>query len=179
MHFGRSCIPTTILLTVLAALVVCPTALADSLSVKRAEAAHVEAQVAALNTKAEIASENYNAARARYRKLNDRVDTMERYIAKLEKRQRVLQTHLNTRARDMYRDGPLGFASVLLSVRTFEDFDATIRVLTSLNAQDAATVAQLKGSKAAAQKARATLVASRAEAAQQKTAMARNAAAVG
>ena len=178
MQMSRSSLSTVLVLTVLAALVFCAPAFADSLAVKKAEAARVEAQIAALNTKAEIASERYNAARERYNELNDKIDATERKIAKLNKRTHTLQTHLNTRARDMYRDGPAGFMSVLLSVRSFEDFDATIRVLKSLNEQDAATVAQLKAAKASAQEARATLVTARVEAGRQKTAMASNAQAV-
>ncbi len=178
MRPNRSPLPIALLLAVLATLVFCAPAFADSLAVKKADAARAEAQVAALNTKAEIASEQYNAARAQYNEVNDKIDATERKIAKLNKRTRTLQTHLNTRATDIYRDGPAGFMSVLLSVRSFEDFDATVRVLRSLNEQDAATVAQLKESKASAQAARATLVTARVAAGKQKLAMAENAKAV-
>ena len=178
MQVRRRHLPTALLLSLLATFVVCSPAYGDSLAVKRAEASRVEAQVSALNTKAEIASEKYNAAHDRYRKLNDKVHAVERAIAKLDKRQGTLQTHLNTRATDIYRNGPLGYMSVLLSVRSFDQFEATSKVLTSLNQQDAATVAQLKQAKAEAQTARATLVASRKEADKQQTAMEANAAAV-
>ena len=178
MHASRSCLPITLLLSVLMALSVSAPAFADSLAVKKSEASHVEAQVAVLNTKAEIASEQYNAAQVRYQELTDKVRATERKIAKLQKRTHTLQTHLDTRANDMYRDGPLGFMSVLLSVRSFEDFDTTVRVLTSLNEQDAATVSQLKAAKAAAEQAHATLVAAQTQARHEQSAMAANATAV-
>ena len=178
MHTTRSRLSLALVLSLLLGLAFCAPAFADSLAVKRAEASRVQAQVADLNTKAEIASEKYNAAQVRYSALTVKVHATERQIAKLQKRQNVLQSHLDTRAGDMYRTGPLGFLSVLLSVRTFEEFDTTIRVLTSLNEQDASTVAQLKESKAAAQKAHATLAAAQADADRQQNAMAANARAV-
>ena len=78
----------------------------------------------------------------------------------------------------MYRTGPHGYLSVLLSVRSFEDFDGTARVLAALNQKDASTVAQLKASKAEVKKTRATLVAAQKDARRQKNAMAANAKAV-
>ena len=153
-------------------------AFADPIAAKKAEAAAVQSQIAGLNTKAEIATEEYNAAKSRYSQLTDKVHATEARIAKLKKRTGVLQSHLSTRASDMYRQGPLNFLSVLLSVRSFEDFDTTIRVLTSLNEQDAKTVSELKVAKSEADTARATLLAAQTEAGHQKTAMAHNAAAV-
>lgn len=151
-------------------------AFADSLAVKQAEADRVQKQVNALNDKAEIASENYNAARIKYNKLNDKIHTMDRKIAKLQKRQGTLQKHLNTRAIQQYRDGgALGFLSALFSARTFEDFQTTSRILQALNEDDAATVAQLKDTKTAIQDSRRTLVTARMEARRVKDAMQANA----
>ena len=95
-------------------------------------------------------------------------------IKKLKARTRVLQTHLDTRANEMYRQGPLTFVSVLLSVNDFEELDATVRVLTALNQDDASTVAELKESKAEEAKTNAALVSAKADAATQKKAMAAN-----
>ena len=164
-----------VFLTLLLTLAFCAPAFADSLAVKQAEADRVQKQVNALNDKAEIASENYNAARIRYNKLNDKIHTMDRQISKLQKRQSTLQTHLNTRADEQYREGPLGFLSVLFSVRSFDDFQTTARILQSLNEQDAATVSELKAAKAELNSARKTLVAARIEAGHQKDAMQANA----
>jgi cell wall-associated NlpC family hydrolase len=165
-----------LLLTLLATLVFAAPALADSLAVKQAEAKRVQDQVDALNIKAEVASEKYNAAQDRYTKVTDQVHAAERKIAKIQKNQNYLQGHLNTRVGDMYRQGPESFLTVLLSVRTFDDFETTIRVLTNLNNQDSATVAQLKATKADMQATRATLVAAQKDAKEQRAAMASNAA---
>ena len=50
------------LLTAVLALSVTTPALADPIGAKRAQAARVQSQVEALNTKAEIATEKYNLA---------------------------------------------------------------------------------------------------------------------
>jgi len=178
MHSNRSRLLVAFAFSLLSALVFSAPACADSLAVKKAEASRIEAQVSALNTKAEIASEKYNAARARFDTVTKKVDATGRRIKKLEKEQKFLQSHLNTRVSEMYRTGPRGSLSVLLSVRTFEDFETTARVLAVLNAKDASTVAQLKATKASAQEARATLMAAQADARRQKAAMAANAKAV-
>jgi len=141
---------------------------------KQAEADRVEAQVASLNTKAEIAAEKYNVARSRYDSLSKQVRSSNAKIKKLKSRTRVLQTHLDTRANAMYRQGPLGFISVLVSVNDFEELDATVRVLTSLNQNDASTVAELKQNKIEEAATNATLVAAQADASTQKKAMSTN-----
>jgi len=178
MHARRSRFLLALLSALLLTLVLCAPAWADSLAVKRAEASRIEAQVQALNTKAEIWSEKYDEARVRYDNLSDKIAVVQARIAKLQKHQSFLQSHLNTRATDMYRAGPDSFLEVLLNVRSLEELDSTFRVLTSLNQQDAATVSQLKEAKAAQQQARATLVAARNDARKQRDAMAANAAAV-
>ena len=178
MHSTRSRLAVAFLLAITAALVFSAPVCGDSLSAKKAQAARAQAQVEELNAKAEIASEKYNLARDKYDKLNDKVKSTERQIKKLEKRQTYLQGHLNTRVSEMYRTGPHGYITVLLSMRTFEEFESTSRVLADLNEKDAAMVAELKESKAKAEKARATLVASRKEAKRQKETMASNAKAV-
>jgi peptidoglycan DL-endopeptidase CwlO len=174
MHTLKSRLPIALALSLLLMLTLSAPAFGDPLSAKKAQAARVQAQVSRLNDKAEIAAEKYNAARARYRKLTDKVRSTEKQIAKLKKKQHFLQGHLDTRASEMYRQGPLGFMTVLLSVRSFEQLDTTMRVLTSLNEQDAANVAQLKSAKAEAQAARATLLVAKKDAGRQKDAMADN-----
>ena len=178
MHMLKSRLPLTLALTLLIGLVFSAHAFADPLAAKKDQAAKVQAQVARLAENAAAAAERYNAAQTRYSALTDKVKATEKKIAKLQKQQKFLQGHLDTRAADMYREGPLSFISVLLSVRSFEQLDTTMRVLTSLNEQDAATVSQLKAAKADAQAAHKTLVASQSQARQQKNAMAASAAAV-
>ena len=150
-------------------------AAADEIADRKAQAAKVEKQVQSLNDKAEIAAENYNAASARYSSLTKKVKATEAKLKKLNKRTGTLQTHLNTRAADMYRQGgQAGMLHVLLSARSLEDFESTARILTDMNRNDAATVAELKKTRDETNRARKTLVASQADAKRQKKAMAEN-----
>jgi peptidoglycan DL-endopeptidase CwlO len=174
MRTNPSRLATALIFSLLLTLALAAPASADPLSAKRAQAARVQAQVDALNDKAEIASEKYNAARIRYNKLADKVRVTNRKISKIKKRQGTLQKHLNTRAVQLYRE-PFAFLPVLLGARSFEDFEATARMLQDLNKQDAATIADLKAAKAEAQEARKTLVAQKAEAGRHKDEMAANA----
>jgi peptidoglycan DL-endopeptidase CwlO len=166
-------ITVTCLALVLALAAVTPAA-AATIAQKQAEADRVEAQVQSLNNKAEIAAEKYNSARERYDTLSQQVRSSNAKMKKLKARTKVLQLHLDTRANEMYRQGPLGFISVLLSVNDFEELDSTVRVLTSLNQQDAGTVAELKRNKAEEAVTNASLIAAQAGAAKQKKAMAAN-----
>ncbi len=156
------------------ALVAASPVLADTIAQKQAQADQVAAQIETLNNKAEIAAEKYNAARDRYDSLEKQVRDSNAKIKKLKARTSVLQTHLDTRANEMYRQGPMSFVSVLLSVNDFEELDSTIRVLTSLNQNDASTVAELKQNKADEAATNATLVSAKSNAAKQRTAMAIN-----
>jgi peptidoglycan DL-endopeptidase CwlO len=172
MHSLKSRLPILLALSLLLTVAFSTPAFADSLSSKKAQAAHVQKQVTSLAESAAAAAERYNAAQSRYSALADKVRSTEKQIAKLQKKQRYLQGHLDTRASEMYRSGPLEFMTVLLSVRSFEQLDTTMRVLTSLNQQDAVNVSQLKSAKADAQKARATLLVAKKDAGRQKDAMA-------
>jgi cell wall-associated NlpC family hydrolase len=163
-----TCLALTIALTAVSP------AMGATIAQKQAEADRIEAQVETLNSKAEIATEKYNTARYRYESLSDQVRTSNAKIKKLRARTKVLQTHLDTRANEMYRSGPLGFVPVLLNVNDFEELDYTIRVLTSMNQSDAQTVAELKQNKAEEAATNAKLVAAKANAAKQKKSMSDN-----
>ena len=154
------------------ALTVAP-AFADATAAKRAQATAVQAQIDSLNTRAEVATERYDQASQHYADLTVKVRSTEQRIGELKSRQTKLQSHLATRAGTMYRTGgALGGLEVLLGARTFQDFIATLRVLESMNRQDASTVKGLKQAKAEATTARATLVAAQSQAKVQKNQMA-------
>ena len=163
----------TLLTAVLVLSLVTP-AFADPISAKRAEAARVQSQIDALNTKAEIATENFNAARDRHARLTAEVNATEKRIAKLEKRTDALQVQLNSSAEQMYRQGPLGFLNVLFGATSFENFASAWDVLSEMNAQRGETVAQLRETKAEADKAHRKLVVAEKAAAKEQRAMARN-----
>jgi cell wall-associated NlpC family hydrolase len=154
-------------------------AYADPLSAKRAQAAAVQAQIDALDTRASVADEAYNSAHDKYAAVSAEVGVTERQIAALEARAQALQADLATRADQMYREGgDLGEVAALLSSRTFAEFDATLNALEAIGRQDASTVSQLKQTEADAQVARTALVAQQAEAAARQTEMSAAAAAV-
>jgi cell wall-associated NlpC family hydrolase len=154
-------------------------AAATTLSDKRAQAAAVQSQLDALDTKASQADEAYNSARALYQSLTAQVATTEKRIAALQKRSDALQADLAARADQIYRsDGSFGVIEALLSARSLEDFNAVINALQAIGQQDADTVAQLKQAQAELQVARGELVAAQADAAKQQAAMSANARAV-
>jgi cell wall-associated NlpC family hydrolase len=154
-------------------------AAATTLSDKRAQAAAVQSQLDALDTKASQADEAYNSARDLYQSLTAQVDTTAKRIAVLQKRTDALQADLAARADQIYRsDGSFGVIEALLSARSLEDFNAVVNALQAIGQQDADTVAQLKQSQAELQVARGELVAAQADAAKQQAAMSANARAV-
>ena len=156
----------------LVALATAP-AFADPTANKQAQATAVQAQIDTLNTRAEIATEHFDQASQNYADLSSKVRSTEQRIGRLNSQQSKLQSHLGTRADTMYRSGgALGGLEVLLGSRTFEDFIATLRVLESMNREDAATVKNLKQARVEATVARATLVTAQAQAKVQKNQMA-------
>jgi peptidoglycan DL-endopeptidase CwlO len=144
---------------------------ADPIADKKAQAAAVQSQVSALDTKVEIATENYNRASERYAKLTSQVRSTSRKLEKLHAKMNRLQTALDTRADRMYREGALGFVEVLLNAKSFDDFNTTWQVLTNINTQDANTVADLRVTRKDAETTYASLKTAQAQASAQKTAM--------
>jgi len=138
---------------------------------KRAEALKVKAQVDALDEKLEQASEDYNEANGRYQDLTSQVEKTQARLGELEERQKVLQTHLDTRIDGMYRTGPLGFLEILLNTRTFEEFSTTWDVLVELNEQDALDVAELTATRAELAQAQEALRQQQASAEQERDTM--------
>ena len=149
-------------------------ALAVTSAAKMAEARRVSAQIDALDSRVEIASEKYLVARSKHAKLLDEKQAAAARVAKAEKRLRKLQTHLNTRADDMYRTGPLGFLDVLLGAKSFDQFARTWDVLKDLNASDADYIGQTKDAKSEALAAHAVLATKEKSAARQQSIMADN-----
>jgi cell wall-associated NlpC family hydrolase len=144
----------------------------DPLSAKRDQAAAVQKQIDALNTKAEIATENYNTAKTKYEAVSGQVHKTALRIGRLKASTRVLQNHLGSRADVIYRDGPLDFIAVLLNTKSFDDFNTTLDLLLRISKHDAETVATLKQAKAETEKAQALLLVQQADAKHQRDSMA-------
>lgn len=114
------------------------------------QAASVKAQVERLDDQLEAASERYNEASYKHAQLVADKKKATKKLNKIKKRTKVVQTHLNTRANSMYREGPMGFTSVLLGADSFEEFATTWDLLKDLNNSDAASIAELKDLRAEA-----------------------------
>lgn len=110
---------------------------------KMAEAARIQAQVQALDEKAEVATEDWNEAKIAYDELHGKVVKIGTQLDKIDSRTDTLQDSLNARADAMYRSGPLGLLDVLLGAASFTDFAATWDFLNQQNAQEAETVVEL------------------------------------
>jgi cell wall-associated NlpC family hydrolase len=141
---------------------------------KMAQAARVKAQVDALDTRAEYASERYNAAHEKHDRLLSEQKKAKARVVKAENRIGDLQSHLNTRANDMYRSGQLGVVEVLLGAKTFEQFAATWDVLKELNQEDASATSEMKVVRAEAKSAHEEVSAKEKAASKQQAVMLSN-----
>jgi cell wall-associated NlpC family hydrolase len=139
-----------------------------------AQAARVKSEVEALDTRAEYATERYNAAHEKHDKLLSEQKKAKARVVKAENRIGDLQSHLNTRANDMYRSGQLGVMEVLLGAKTFEQFAATWDVLKELNQEDASATSEMKVVRGEAKAAHAEVSAKEKAAAKQQTIMLSN-----
>lgn len=163
------------------ALVLGPGAAAfgSTLADKRSQAAAVQAKIDALIAKQEIASEEYNAARERYQAVSAKVAATGRRISQLQASTARLQTALGAQDDALYRDdGGFDLLAALLSSQTIEDFNSTMELIQRIGEQNASTVSQLKVTEAQTAAEQRVLVAAKADAAVQQSAMAANRAAV-
>jgi cell wall-associated NlpC family hydrolase len=135
------------LIAVFLALALLPAAapaVAAPINDKRAEATRIKGQIEALDTRAEVATEDWDRARIDYEGLHAKVTRLDAELKRINGKTAVLQTSLNTRADSMYRSGPLGVLDVLLGAASFDDFAATWDFLSDQNKQESDSVAQLK-----------------------------------
>ncbi len=153
-------------------------AFADPIADAKAQAAKVQSQVNSLVTKAEIASEEYNHAKARHAELSTKAKASARALKKVTAQKNALQNQLDDRATALYRQGPFGAIGVLVTARTISDFDAAYQMLTNASYRDAQTVDELKATKAKATQTHTRLVSEQKQADAEQKAMARNAATV-
>jgi len=135
-----------------------------TLAEKRAEAARIQAQVDELDTQVEVASEEYNEAKVRYEEISAAVKANEARLAELVARQDTLQSKLATRVQGMYRQGALGYIEVLLGAASFEEFATVWDLLQDMNTADAATVAELRKTRAEVERVKEELAVQQAEA---------------
>lgn len=173
MRFRSSFARTFLCLVCAAAVAAAPvTAAATPAESKRQQAERVRAEIAALDEKIEIAAEEYNDAQLAYEAVTGKLRKTERRLKDLGAQQRSLEKRLGTRAREMYREGPLGTLDLLFGATTFEDFVTAWDLLKSMNQQDAEAVAALKRTRSELAKSQAELKRQQAEARQHRDIMA-------
>jgi len=141
---------------------------------KIAEARQVKTQIETLDARVELAGERYLVAADKHAKLLSEKRKAAARVAKAEKRLRQLQTHLDTRANDMYRTGPLGFLDVLMGAKSFDQFARNWDILKTLNASDANFIGETKDARAEAKSAHAELAVKEKAAASQQAVMSDN-----
>jgi peptidoglycan DL-endopeptidase CwlO len=139
-------------------------AFAAPINDKREQAVRIKSQIDALQTKVEVADEDYNQAQIEYDGLHSKVLKVDAELKRINGKTGVLQTSLNTRADSMYRSGPLGVLDVLLGAVSFDDFAATWDFLNQQNKQESENVAELKTLRTAKVAAEADLKVSQAAA---------------
>lgn len=162
----------TIVLTIAIAFTAVPAGAVPSS--KLAQARRVKADIDRLDHRVEVASERYSEARSKHARLLNQKRKAKAHLKKVTKRMGVVQGHLSTRARDMYRDGKMGFVDVLLGANTYEDFATTWEILRDLNESDASAVSELKTLRSQAKKDAAQIAAKEKAAASQVAVMRRN-----
>ena len=104
----------------------------------------VKAQLDALDTRLEVATEDRDQAEVRYQSVTRQVNVTQTRLGKIQRRIGTLQDHLDTRAEDMYRNGPAQFLEMLLGAVDFDQFTSTWDILTDMSRSDADAVIQLK-----------------------------------
>jgi len=168
-------VPIATALALVLALSFAIPAFASPLSDKQAQAAALQAQIDALDTKVSIADEAYNVARDKNTKLTAEVHAAESKAARLQAQDDALQASLSARVDQMYRDdGSTGVIEALLSTRTLADFGVVLQALTDIAGRDAATMELLVKTEAELKVTRQNLAVAQSESAVQEAAMASN-----
>ncbi|MDO8915199.1 MAG: NlpC/P60 family protein [Coriobacteriia bacterium] len=124
----------------------------------------VKKQLDALDSRMEIAVEDYDEARVGYLEATRKVAENKSTLRRLNGRIGVLQSSLDARAQSMYRNGPLGTVDVLFGTTTFEDFTQTWDLLTRWNEEESAALAELRASRKESLRVESDLEASQSQA---------------
>ncbi|MCL2654474.1 MAG: NlpC/P60 family protein [Coriobacteriia bacterium] len=111
---------------------------------KQAEAAAVQQQIETIQARLDTASDNYYNAQQKLNKARSDQQANQTKLNKTTARLKVVQSHLNDRATEMYRSGPTEFTDVLFGATDFQQFAQLWDLLTQMNQQDASSSAELK-----------------------------------
>lgn len=113
-----------------------PTALAE----KQAEVDRVKAELASINTSAAQAIERYNVASTELELTNQQMLENEEALRQTAQRLRGARERLGKRLQTVYKDGSLGFISVMLDTSSFNDFLTRFDMLGRISEQDRADI---------------------------------------
>ena len=119
-------------------------AFATTSAEKRAEADAVRNQLVGLQADLEAASEKYHKALDEQQTAQTKMEEEQAKIDAANERIALIQDHLGTRARSMYRNGSASFIDFLLGSSSFEEFTQNWDLLNAMNDNDAAMVAETK-----------------------------------
>lgn len=111
---------------------------------KRAEADAVRSQLVGLQADLEAASEKYYKAIEEQKAAQEAMEAEQVKIEAAEERIAVIQTHLGSRLRTMYRDGSASLVDFLLRSASFKEFTQNWDFLANLNENDADMVEETK-----------------------------------
>ena len=111
---------------------------------KRAQADAVRSQLVGLQADLEAASEKYYKAIEEQKAAQEAMEAEQVKIEAAEERIAVIQAHLGSRLRSMYRDGSASLVDFLLRSASFKEFTQNWDFLASLNENDADMVEETK-----------------------------------
>jgi cell wall-associated NlpC family hydrolase len=112
---------------------------------RQAQVRQVASEVAELDRRLDIASDDYHEAREAYNQATERRVEADDRLEQTQGRLDTVQLHLNTRATEVYRSNSAGagILEVLLGATSFEEFAGLWTLLEDLNRSDAASSAEL------------------------------------
>ena len=123
---------------------VAPSAHAVTAAEKQAEAEEALARLNSMQETLDIAAAEYGEAIAAQEAAEKAVVDAKARLVEINKQLDVLQTTLNARARDMYRNGGTTFIEMLLGASTFQEFATSWDMLNKVGENDAQLVSQQK-----------------------------------
>ncbi len=134
-----------------------------SVETKRAQAKDVQAQVATLDEKLEIAVEEYNVASGELEATQEQLAVTRERLGKARRRLATRQWILNRRAKSIYLNGKIDFLEVVLSTQSFDDFLTRLELVRRIGDADSKIVGSVKAAKRVLESRKKTLAAQEAK----------------
>ena len=144
---------------VLVATVVPGPAAAATIAQKKAQAAHIAAQVTALNTKMEFAVEAYDAATQKLDTVQSQIKTNQHELIVARYNLLVARQLLTQRVVSMYKQDKTDVLDVLLSTKSFNDLVTEVDAMRQVGQSDSTAVSTISALKKLIAQRRAALLA--------------------